>query len=582
MALTPKINLSNRSANIVAVCLLVFLFLISISSLKDESLTMDELAHLPAGYSYLTQQDMRLNPEHPPLLKDLAAFPLLFIKDINFPSEIKAWQTDANGQWDFGRYFLYQAGNPAEKIIFWGRFPMILILILLGFYVFKWTRELFGNCAALLALFLFSFSPTLIAHGRLVTTDVGAAASIFIATYYFLKALKAPSKKNIVLAGAFFGIAQLCKFSAILLLPFFGLLGLTWWLTKSGTFKQTLKTGVLVLVIGFLLVWPVYQFHTLNYPPEKQVSDTQVYLKDTLKPFKSSIIWASNKPILRPYAFYATGLTMVFHRVAGGNTTYFLGQVNNVGWPSYFPIVYLIKIPLAFHILTLIALFYGLYWLMRKRSKNWFKPNFALFAALCFVAIYWTTSITGNLNIGVRHLLPVFPFTILLIGAGTAIFLRAPYLRLKYLALTVLIIGQAVSIINIYPHFIAYFNELIGGPSQGYKYVVDSNLDWGQDLKRLKDWADENVPTEKQIYIDYFGGGSPQYYFGNKYSPWWGERDPQEFPKGNYLAVSVGFLQGGVGKPAPGFNQPTGFYQWLNDYTPIAKIGYSIFVYYIE
>ncbi|GAI57384.1 unnamed protein product, partial [marine sediment metagenome] len=169
---------------------------------------MDEVAHLPAGYSYLTQKDMRLNPEHPPLIKDLAAFPLLFIKGINFPSEIKDWKEDINGQWGFGYYFLYGAGNPADIMIFWGRIPMVLILILLGFYIFKWARELFGPKVALLALFLFSFSPTFFAHGRLVTTDVGAAAGVFIATYYFLGALKNPSKRSIIFAGIAFGLAE--------------------------------------------------------------------------------------------------------------------------------------------------------------------------------------------------------------------------------------------------------------------------------------------------------------------------------------------------------------------------------------
>src|SRR3989344_1057643 len=179
----------NRLTNLIAAGLLIFVFLITVFSMKDDSLTMDELAHLPAGYSYLTQKDMRLNPEHPPLIKDLAAIPLLFIPNINFPSDIKAWKTDINGQWDFGNALLFHSGNPAEKMIFWGRIPMILILVLLGFYIFKATKEFFGNKAGLLALFLFSFSPAFLAHGRLVTADVGAAAGALIATYYFIKAL---------------------------------------------------------------------------------------------------------------------------------------------------------------------------------------------------------------------------------------------------------------------------------------------------------------------------------------------------------------------------------------------------------
>ena len=202
--------------NFIIAGLLVLVFILALFSMKDDSLTMDEVAHLPAGYSYLTQKDMRLNPEHPPLLKDLAAFPLLFIQEIRFPYEIKDWQEDINGQWGFGYHFLYHMGNPAEKMIFWGRIPMILLLILLGFYIFKFAKEFFGKKVALLALFFFAFSPTFLAHGRLVTTDVGAAFGVVFATFYFLKALKSPNTKNILLAGLALGIAELLKFSLIL------------------------------------------------------------------------------------------------------------------------------------------------------------------------------------------------------------------------------------------------------------------------------------------------------------------------------------------------------------------------------
>ena len=109
---------------------------------------------------------------------------------------------------------------------------------------------------------------------------------------------------------------------------------------------------------------------------------------------------------------------------------------------------------------------------------------------------------------------------------------------------------------------------------------MDSNLDWGQDLKRLKNWVEKN--NIEKIYIDYFGGSSPEYYFKNKYARWWDARSQKEFPKGNYLAVSATFLQGGQGKIIPGFNYPEGYYRWLNDQKLVAKIGYSIFIYYID
>ncbi len=579
---------SNRFAFVIAGMLLIVMFFLAVFSMKDDSVTMDEVAHLPAGYSYLTQKDMRLNPEHPPLLKDLAAVPLLFIKEINFPSEIKDWTENVNGQWGFGYHFLYGSGNPVDKMIFLSRFPTILILILLGFYIFKWTREIFGNKAALLALFLFSFSPTFISHGRLVTTDVGAAAGIFIATYYFIKALQKPTKKNIIFSGVSFGLAELCKFSVILLIPFFAVLTLVWIIIHSENRKVILKRFMLyasyfmlVLVIGCLLIWPIYQYHVWNYPPEKQVEDFKFFISVYPDFIKKPIIWAAENPILRPYAQYLTGLFMVFHRAAYGHTTYFLGEISNLGWKNYFPVVYLIKEPLTLHILTLVAILYAA-WLIKKplRAKDWVKNHFPEFAMLLFIGIYWIISLTSNLNIGVRHLLPVFPFTMVLASAMTMNWLKNPFLKLKYLLLAILILWQAVSVLKIYPHFLAYFNELVQGPDNGYIYTVDSNLDWGQDLKRLEKWVVANEIDK--IYVDYFGGGNAEYYLKEKFAPWWGQRNPAEFPKGNYLAVSATSLQGGRGNPVPGFNQPNGYYRWLDRYQPIEKIGYSIFIYYID
>lgn len=587
--------MTNHKTNIIAICLLVFLFLIAVFSMKEDSATMDEVAHLPSGYSYLTQKDMRLNPEHPPLIKDLSALPLLFIKDIKFPYEIKDWKEDVNGQWGFGYNFLYHFGNPADKMIFWARIPMVLILILLGFYVFRWTRELFGNKAALLSLFLFSFSPTLIAHGRLVTTDVGAAAGAFIAIYYFVKFLKDSSKGNLIKAGIAFGLAQLAKFSLILLFPTFGILVFAWAISRSSYFKYFLKTfiryaflTVLVVIVGYVLIWAVYQYHTWNYPPEMQVRDTNHILTSFgSRPLANSVSWMADKPILRPAAQYLLGLLMILQRSAGGHTTYFMGEVSASGWKTYFPIVYALKEPLTFHFLLVIALLYTA-WLIRKpfwqkpwlRTRIWLASHFSEFAMLVFIAIYWTTSIGSNLNIGVRHLLPVFPFTILLVSGITIKWLKPPFLKIKKLFLILLLLWQAAGVIAIYPYFLAYFNELAGGPDEAYIYTADSNLDWGQDLKRLTKWVEEQGIDK--IYVEYFGGGDAKYYLKEKFSPWWGTRDPKELPKASYLAVSVSFLQGGRGEPVPGFDQSFGYYRWLDQYDPITKIGHSIFVYYID
>ena len=586
----------NRLTNIIAVCLFLWVFLSGVFSIKDDSLTMDELAHLPAGYSYLTQKDMRLNPEHPPLIKDLAAFPLLFIKGINFPSETNAWKDDVNGQWDFGNKFLFKSRNPADIMIFWGRIPMLLLLILLGFYVFKVSKEFFGGKAALVSLFLFSFSPTLLAHGRLVTTDVGAAFGALFATYYFLKVLRNPNRKNIILSGIAFGVAELLKFSLILLIPFFVFLALIYWLLRrkeSAVFSKTLKSLFFVFLIGFLLIGAVYQYHVWNYPGDRQVRDSEFLLSSfNNRPLADLIIWLADKPILSAYAQYGLGVAMVLQRASGGNTTFFLGEVSASGWKNYFPIVYLIKEPLTFHILTLLALLSAVWLLLRRlgqranllsrfsQAANWVKSHFPEFAMLSFIFLYWLTSLKSNLNIGVRHLLPLFPFTIILISSMTMKLLKQPYLKLKYALLGVLIFWQAFSVISVYPSFLAYFNETVGGPANGYQYAVDSNLDWGQDLKRLRKWTDEK--NIDKIYLDYFGGGDTKYYLKEKFLPWEGSKNPAEFPKNNYLAISATPLQGGRANAAKGFDQPTDYYRWLDKYKPAAKIGNSIFVYYID
>ena len=190
---------------IVAGLLLLIMFLLSVFSIKDDTLTYDESSHIPSGYSYLTQRDYRMNPEHPPLIKDLAALPLLFLH-LNFPKDNPNWTQASPAVWwnqfDFGREFLYNSGNNPDKILFWARLPMILVLVIFGWFVFMWARKLWGNKAALIALFLFSFFPTFLAHGRLVTTDIGAAFGAVFATYFWLEFLEKYDEKIFNLRGA--------------------------------------------------------------------------------------------------------------------------------------------------------------------------------------------------------------------------------------------------------------------------------------------------------------------------------------------------------------------------------------------
>jgi len=590
-----KIN--HATTNLLAAVLLIFMLALGFFSVLGDSTTMDELAHIPAGYSYIVQKDMRLNPEHPPLLKDLAGLAVLIGSKItgtkiNFPGQDPSWQKNINAQWDFGAKFLYQSGNDPDKIVLWARLPMLLIMLLLGLYVFKWCREIYGNKAGLIALFFYSFSPTFLAHSRLVTTDVGAAAAFFIALYYFVRWLKKQNLTNLIFAGVALGLAFLTKFSLILIIPLFSFLTLIWILAKNwpkgkpALLKSALKSFVWLALIGVIamaLVWPVYLYHTWNYPPDKQRADTE-FILDSYgnRLLAEPVVWAASQPLLRPYGQFFLGVLMVIQRAVGGNTTYFLGEVSNLGWPSYFPIVFLLKVPLALLALMLISLACSIYQINRpffKKSFRWLKENFSQFALASLFILYWTTTLRSNLNIGVRHILPTFPVLYILVSGQIAKLLNKKDSILKPLV-TLVLIWYGLGTIMVYPFFLTYFNELAGGPENGYKYVTDSNLDWGQDLKRLVQYAQDN--NIQSIYLDYFGGDSPAYRFGGKYQYWWGERNPKELPEDAWLAVSATFLQGGRGVTAAGFNQTTGFYDWLNSYQPVAVIGNSIFVYHIR
>ncbi len=574
----------------IAFLLLAIMGLMAVFSVAGDSATMDELAHLPAGYSYLTQQDMRLNPEHPPLFKDLAAFPLLFIKGINFPSDVKAWQKDLNGQWDFGRAFLYESGNNADKLLFRGRLPMIGITLLLGLFIFYWARKLWGNQTAILALFLFAFSPTFLAHGRLVTNDVAAAFGVVFATAFFLNFLKNPSWKNTIFAGLAFGLAELIKFNLVLLYPFFGFLVIFWVLVKvpeqkiKNFFFLCIKFAATIAIV-WILIWPVYAWHIKNFPKEKQLAYVELFTRGhplgfVVIPFTKFL---SEHDVTRPWGYYMLGVDMATQRAAGGNTTYFLGEVSAAGWKDYFPILYILKEPLALHLLTIWTLLYAALAIKKppwqeglKRTAAWISQHFAQFAMLLWLLIYWAVSLTSPLNIGVRHLIPTLPFVYILVAWATTEWLAKgeKYKKVGIAFVAILLIWQATSVVRAYPSFLSYFNEFAGGPAGGSRYVVDSNLDWGQDLKRLAAYVEKN--NIDKINIAYFGGGDPKYYLGDKaeYFKW-------EEPQRGWIAVSTTLLRIGQALPAPGFNERTDQFYWLFQYKPVSIIGNSIFVYYI-
>ena len=620
-------------------------FILMLNASFQESAIMDELAHIPASYGYVKYLDYRLNPEHPPLVKILAAVPLLF-QNLNFPIDKSAWQTDINGQWQAGAQFLYESGNDADKIIRWSRLgPMLLTLILIIF-IYIWGKELIGRWWALLPSFLFAFSPTVLVHGHYVTTDLGAALGIFVPLYYFIKLLHQPSLQHLIFAGLTFGIAQLMKFSAVLLIPFFIFIiavFLLWKLYRDWdkisinrfkkNFFQTFycaKTIIFVFIIGYLLVYFVYLPITFNYPVEKQKSDTEFILTSfaggqnlnnescsVMKCLAKINVYMSGNKILRPLGQYMLGVLMVLQRSSGGNTGYFLGEVSASGWWYYFPTIFALKEPVSSLILIFLAALFGFYDIIKKIRVNslnlrqsasalsdYFDTHFSEFTMLAFVIFYWAYSIKSPLNIGIRHILPTMPFIYILtagafkkwtIGIDLTDFNRKITQKIKRFAKTFLKTALIVILALWYftetlmasPHYLSYFNQFGGGINNGYVYVTDSNYDWGQDLKRLKDWTDKNLPAGEQVAVDYFGGGSPRYYLGEKFEPWQSAKENPTYYGIKWLAISINNLQSALGKLHPGqLRNPEDEYLWLkeikNPYHPDYKAGKSIFIYKLE
>lgn len=596
---------SRRISNIIAFLMLGSMFILMFFSVLRDSATMDELAHIPAGYSYLTQKDYRLNPEHPPLIKDLAALPLLFL-GLNFPLNTKAWAEDINGQWDMGRIFLYESENDPDQILFWSRLPMMLLAIIFGWLLFIWVKGMYGNKVGLLSLFFFSFSPTFIAHSRYVTTDLAAALGFFIGLTTFVRFLENQNAKRLTLAGAALGLALLLKFSLALLIPLYLLLAFLWVLLDRSRWRVLLKLLIIFIIAGVIIHF-VYLFHVWNYPQERQIRDSEFILSSFgFRPAVEATLWMAENPILRPLAQYLLGLLMVIQRSAGGNTTYFLGDIASSGWWYYFPVAYFLKEPLAFFILVLVALGVAIKSIREAHEKSfsvfaeWMRDNFVLASSLIFIAVYWLQSMQSSLNIGVRHVLPTYPFLYLLVSRQiikwarfytfaepqnirewlTTLYERYIKVLLKYAFIGLMLFWLALSAVLAFPGYLTYYNEFVGGARNGYKYIVDSNYDWGQDLKGLQNFVEKN--NIESIAVDYFGGGSPSYYLGEKFEPWWSARGKPNPAAGDpeWFAISATFRQSAFGRPVKGFlKKPEDSYLWLQGLAPVSRAGYSIFIY---
>ncbi len=550
----------------IAVLLLV-LAAAQISSVVQESQSYDESVHLAAGYSYWKTGDFRLNPEHPPLAKLLTSLPLLF-SDLVPVTSYPEWQKPAGmGEFDLGTSFLYRNRLPADTLLLRGRLVTIALTLCLGLAITLWTRSRFGAPAAILALAFFCLDPNVIAHGRYVTTDMIAALTIFLSCISWARYLETDRPRDLVLAGLLFGLALVSKFSTVFLLPLHILLFLIYkrnW--RSPWFVLSIAT---LMVFGAVVILAVYGPETkamlMKAPASTDAGATALLRKQPLQEVAdarttigSLLSWSARKLRL-PAHSYLVGLNSVSSHNIDGQESYLLGQYSQFGWWYYFPIVFLVKTPLA----VLLALVIGLpLALVAFRKPAGPIPLGWLVVAITPV-FYFLLSMQSQLNLGVRHILPIYPFLYIALAAVLCSVQWRWFLVPAVMA--VLLVENA----TIYPHYLAFFNIASGGPANGPAILLDSNIDWGQDIKKLKIFMDQ-TPGQK-FCIEYFGSADLRYYkLPDPYIP--KTADVEGRANANCMAaISATLLHD--------LYIPKGSYQWLRQKTPLAKVGYSIYVY---
>ncbi len=557
--------------------------LICISSFLQKSPTVDEPIHLFAGYSYLKWGDFRANPEHPPFAKIWAALPLLAF-DIKDP-------VPSSPHWDLILEAIHPiptrdisqdmlfAENDGELLFFYAKLQMIALGILLGIFVYLWSKELFGLEAAIAALFIFALDPNMLAHSQIVHTDMPFATFFFISTYFFWRVLRQLTWSNLILTGVFFALAAITKYSAVTILPLWALLGLVKISSSepqvsasttprdaaSRRDRATLLAGVLAsaAITAYFFIWAVYGFRY-----EAVAGGSPPLHLDWVAPGENTLLRRLTDFITGARLFpeaWIYGQLYVFKYLQ--RKAFLLGQVSADGFWSYFPVVFAVKTPLP----TLILLLVSVGMLVRGRIDR--KQGFFL---LVPAIAYFSFAVWTRMNIGVRHILPIYPFLFVLIGWVAAELWRSGS-RLKRGGLIFLAVWSLWSCITTYPHYLAFFNELVGGPKNGYKVLLDSNLDWGQDLKGLKHWMDAN--GVKKIQFLYFGAVDPEYYgIDVTYLPgsWVGYDPPAtqtpEAPK--YVAISATLLQG--------ISLDDKFTEPFRSRVPVATIGHSIFIFKLD
>lgn len=517
--------MSARSGNFLVslgvAALLALHAAVALWAVSGKSNTADEILHLTGGYAYWHLDDYRLHPENGILPQRWAALPAVFMAP-PFPKlEGNAYWKTSEAQ-PVGHQFFYETGHDHFPMLMAGRAMIVLFSVATGVLIFCWSRRLFGTIGAFLSLTLYALSPNFLAHGALATSDV-------CMTFFFLASLAAwwwhlhdPRARAWWLSALVFGLAYVAKFSAVLLLPMMVLTAVARafapeplrvfgrdYHSRGGKFGAAALSAVGHGLVAGLVIWAFYGFHYAAFNAALPPADHFVRPWEVLDlhiGFSGKLIRALAAIHALPEAFLY-GFAYVLE-TAQVRSAFLNGEYSTTGWPSFFPWAFALKTTLPVLAATaLVATLTARRWLT---APGKLRPDLYRVAPLAALfVVYWAFSITSHLNIGHRHILPTYP--VLFIAAGAL----GAWLAAKRTALSAVLIllvgGQALEATVIAPHFLAYFNSLGGGPENGHRHLVDSSLDWGQDLPGLKAWLDKNAGSAP-IYLSYFGTGEPDYY----------------------------------------------------------------------
>jgi hypothetical protein len=600
---------------VCAAALLCFAAL-AIGNIVTTSPTTDEGYHLVSGYAYLAGGHYQLAPEHPPLLKELAALPLLAMKPWGFggPADATAAHArlqqalhspDVMAQWDVQHYFFWGLRdrwfgkptseptpreafvNPAEAMFTRARMTMLLVVgTALFVLVFVWSRALWGAWGAALSVVLLAFDPNFIAHTGLVTTDAGVAMLMLGALYCFWRVAERFTIANVIGFAVFFALAQVAKFSAVLILPMLVAIVL------HRRRKELLIAIAAAGLVTVFVIWASYGF------ARHEGSDVRLVIQDWYAttsllatypegPPDSAIIAAretapigfAGKTILRFNGWkllpepYLHGLASV-QASAILREAYLDGRFSMTGFSSYFLKTFSYKTTIPALLLIAAALFSA------RRAKTTALP-FLLWP----VAIYFVVALSSNINLGHRHLLPIYPFLYVLCGMLAS---RWKPRALAIVAVAIVLTAIVVPLPRPAPllgRHLSYMNLFAGGPWNGHQHLLDSNYGWGQDLERLGQWLAKNNTQGLPVNLVYGSMADPRYYlrgYHNLQSGYWAE--PQIAPD---LAVTPGYLAieadrlHGLGLSAGNrYFWP----QFLERHRAreVGRAGYSILIYRIE